>query len=110
LARPLGRVGTDLTEDQGYEAARLTGLAILASLRQALGDLDRIEAWLRVVGMVNTSGRFNRFPMIINGFSDLILDVFGPDVGAHSRSAVGMAGLPLDIPVEIEAEVAIRGR
>jgi enamine deaminase RidA (YjgF/YER057c/UK114 family) len=109
LARPLGRVGTDLTEDQGYEAARLTGLAILASLRQALGDLDRIEAWLRVFGMVNTGPGFNRFPMVINGFSDLILKVFGPDIGAHSRSAIGMAGLPFDIPVEIEAEVAIRG-
>jgi enamine deaminase RidA (YjgF/YER057c/UK114 family) len=110
LARPLGRVGTDLTEDQGYEAARLTGLAILGSLRQALGDLDRIEAWLRVFGMVNTGAGFNRFPMVINGFSDLILETFGPDVGAHSRSAVGVAGLPFDIPVEIEAEVAIRGK
>ncbi len=86
----------------------MTGLAILGSLRQALGDLDRIEAWLRVFGMVNTGVGFNRFPMVINGFSDLILKVFGPDMGAHSRSAVGMAGLPFDIPVEIEAEVAIR--
>jgi enamine deaminase RidA (YjgF/YER057c/UK114 family) len=109
LARPLGRVGTDLTEDQGYEAARLTGLAILASLRQALGDRDRIEAWLRVCGMVDTGAGFNRFPTIINGFSDLILEVFGTDAGSHSRSAVGMAGLPFDMPVEIEAEVAIRG-
>ena len=68
----------------------------------------RIEAWLRVFGMVNTGARFNRFPMVINGFSDLILKVFGPDMGAHARSAVGMAGLPFDIPGEIEAEVAIR--
>ena len=108
LASPPGPVGTDLTEDQGYHAARLTGLAILASLRQVLGDLDRIEAWLRVFGMVNTGARFNRFPMVINGFSDLILKVFGPDMGAHARSAVGIAGLPFDIPGEIEAEVAIR--
>jgi enamine deaminase RidA (YjgF/YER057c/UK114 family) len=108
LAKPLGKVGTDLTLEQGYAAARLTGLAILSSLQQALGDLDRIEAWLRVFGMVNAGAGFNRFPVVINGFSDLILEVFGPGVGAHARSAVGMAGLPFDIPVEIEAEVAIR--
>lgn len=109
LARPLGKVGTDLTLEQGYNAARLTGLAILASLKQALGDLDRIEAWLRVFGMVNAGAGFNRFPAVINGFTDLILELYGPDAGAHARSAVGMAGLPFDIPVEIEAEVAIRG-
>ena len=107
LAKPLGKVGAELTQDQGYIAARLTALAILASLQQALGDLDRIVAWLRVFGMVNATPGFNRFPAVINGFSDLILEVFGPDVGAHARSAVGMAGLPFDIPVEIEAEVAI---
>ncbi len=108
LAKPLGKVGTDLTLEQGYAAARLTGLAILSSLQQALGDLDRIEAWLRVFGMVNAAPGFNRFPAVINGFSDLMLEVFGPEIGAHARSAVGMAGLPFDIPVEIEAEVAIR--
>ena len=108
LAKPLGKVGADLTPEQAYTAARLTGLAILSSLRHALGDLDRIEAWLRVFGMVNAAPGFNRFPAVINGFSDLILEVFGPDAGAHARSAVGMAGLPFDIPVEIEAEVAIR--
>jgi enamine deaminase RidA (YjgF/YER057c/UK114 family) len=107
LARPLGKIGTDLTEEQGYAAARLTGLAILASLKLALGDLDRIEAWLRVFGMVNAGPGFHRFPAVINGFSHLLLDVFGPDGGAHARSAVGMAGLPFDIPVEIEAELAI---
>jgi enamine deaminase RidA (YjgF/YER057c/UK114 family) len=108
LAKPLGKVGSDVSQEQGYAAARLTGLAILSSLRQALGDLNRIEAWLRVFGMVNATPGFNRFPSVINGFSDLILEVFGPDAGAHARSAVGMAGLPFDIPVEIEAEVAIR--
>ena len=106
--KPLGKVGTDLTPEQGYAAARLTALAILSSLKEKLGDLDRIEGWLRVFGMVNAGPGFNRFPAVINGFSDLILEVFGPDIGAHARSAVGMAGLPFDIPVEIEAEVAIR--
>jgi enamine deaminase RidA (YjgF/YER057c/UK114 family) len=109
LAKPLGKVDVDLTPEQGYAAARLTGLAMLASLKQALGDLDRIEAWLRVFGMVNTTAGFNRFPLVINGFSDLILDVFGPEVGSHARSAVGLASLPFGIPVEIEAELAIRG-
>lgn len=108
LAPLLGKVGQALTEAEGYQAARLTGLAILASLKAELGDLDRITAWLRVFGMVNAAPGFNRFPLVINGFTDLIVEVFGPDRGAHSRSAVGMAGLPFDLAVEIEAEVAIR--
>lgn len=108
IARPLGKVGRDLTVQQGYTAARLTGLSMLGSLQRALGDLDRITAWGRVFGMVNSTLWFNNQPGVINGFSDLILDVFGPEVGAHARSAVGMAGLPFDIPVEIEGEVTIR--
>ena len=93
----------------GHVAARLTGLAILGSLQRALGDLDRIAAWGRVFGMVNSAPGFNRQPNVINGFSDLILEVFGPEVGAHSRSAVGLAELPFDIPVEIEGEVELAG-
>ncbi len=108
LAQPLGKVGREVTPEQGYAAARLTGLAILGSLQRALGDLDRIRAWVRVFGMVNSAPGFNRQPNVINGFSDLILELFGPEVGAHARSAVGMAELPMDIPVEIEAEVLIR--
>jgi enamine deaminase RidA (YjgF/YER057c/UK114 family) len=108
LALPLGKLGRELTLEQGYAAARLTGLAILGSLQRELGDLDRIAAWTRVFGMVNSGPGFNRQPSVINGFSDLILDLFGPVVGAHSRSAVGMAELPFDIPVEIEAEVELR--
>jgi enamine deaminase RidA (YjgF/YER057c/UK114 family) len=103
-----GKVGGDLTEEQGYAAARLTGLAILASLRDALGDLDRVTGWLRVFGMVNVAPGFNRTPAVINGFSDLILELYGPAAGAHARSAIGVAALPQDIPVEIEAEVAYR--
>jgi enamine deaminase RidA (YjgF/YER057c/UK114 family) len=109
IARPLGKVGRDLTVQQGYAAARLTALSILGSLQRSLGDLDRITAWGRVFGMVNSTLWFNNQPGVINGFSDLILEVFGPEVGAHARSAVGMAGLPFDIPVEIEGEVTIRG-
>ena len=108
VAGPLGKVGRDLTLEQGYLAARLTSLAILGSLQRALGDLDRITAWGRVFGMVNSAPGFDRQPAVINGFSDLILELFGPEVGSHARSAVGMAELPFGIPVEIEGEVEIR--
>ena len=107
LAKPLGKVGRDVTLEQAQEAARRTGLAIIGSLKRALGDLDRIASWNRVFGMVNSAPGFNRQPAVINGFSNLILEVFGPEIGAHSRSAVGMAELPFDIPVEIEGEVEL---
>ena len=108
VALPVGKVGRELTLEQGYAAARLTGLAILGSLQRALGDLDRIRAWGRIFGMVNSAPGFDRQPAVINGFSDLILELFGPEVGAHARSAVGMAELPFGIPVEIEGEVEFR--
>jgi enamine deaminase RidA (YjgF/YER057c/UK114 family) len=108
IAQPLGKVGAEVTQEQGYQAARQTGLAILASLQRELGDLDRITAWLRVFGMVNGAPGFDRFPLVINGFTDLILELFGPEKGSHARSAVGMAGLPFSTPVEIEAEVEIQ--
>ena len=104
---PRGKVGAELTLEQGYEAARQTGLSILSSLKAELGDLDRVSAWLRVLGMVNTASGFNQTPDVINGFTDLIMDLYGDEAGAHSRSAVGMAELPFGIPVEIEAEVEI---
>ena len=107
FTRLVGKVGRDLTIEQGYAAARLTALSILGSLQRALGDLDRVSAWERVFGMVNAAPGFNQMPSVINGFSDLILELYGPDIGAHSRSAVGMAELPFDIPVEIECEVQV---
>ena len=107
FAEPLGKLGRELSVEQGFAAARLTALSILGSLQRALGDLDRIAAWSRVFGMVNSESGFNRQPSVINGFSDLILELFGPEIGAHSRSAVGMAELPFNIPVEIEAEVEL---
>ena len=109
IAGPLGKVGRDLTVEQGYAAARLTALSILGSLSRALGDLDRITAWTRVFGMVNSAPGFVQQPAVINGFSDLVLEVFGSAIGRHARSAVGMAELPFNIPVEIEGEVEIRG-
>ncbi|MCF8197577.1 MAG: RidA family protein [Sulfuritalea sp.] len=107
IAAPLGKLGRELTVEQGYTAARLTALAVLGSLQRALGDLDRVSAWGRVFGMVNSAAGFSSQPGVINGFSDLILELYGPEIGAHSRSAVGMAELPFDMPVEVEAEVEI---
>jgi enamine deaminase RidA (YjgF/YER057c/UK114 family) len=107
LASPLGKVGAEVSEQQGYEAARLTGLAILGSLKRELGDLERIACWSRVFGMVNSASGFNRQPAVINGFTDLIISVFGRERGAHARSAVGLAELPFRIPVEIEGEVEV---
>ncbi len=108
LAGPFGKVGAQVTPDQAYAAARLTALSILSSLQRELGDLERVTAWLRVFGMVNSAAGFNQQPRVINGFSDLILELYGPARGAHARSAVGLAELPFDLPVEIEAEVEIR--
>jgi len=107
LALPLGKVGREVTVEQAYTAARLTGLAILGSLKRELGTLERIARWSRVFGMVNSAPGFNRQPAVINGFTDLIVEVFGPERGAHARSAVGMAELPFGIPVEIEGEVEL---
>ena len=107
LAEPLGKVGADLTVEQAANQAWRVGLSILGSLKRELGDLNRVSAWLRAFGMVNSAPGFNRQPEVINGFTDLIHEIWGPDRGAHSRSAVGMAELPFNIPVEIEAEVEI---
>jgi enamine deaminase RidA (YjgF/YER057c/UK114 family) len=107
LAKPLGKVGREVTSEQGYAAARLTALSMLGNLKRALGDLDRVTQWVRIFGMVNSAPGFGNQPAIINGCSDLILQLYGPDAGAHARSAVGMAELPFGMPVEIEGEVAI---
>ena len=107
IAAPLGKLGRELSVEQGYAAARLTALSILGSLKRSLGELDRVAAWGRVFGMVNSAAGFHRQPSVINGFSDLIIELYGAAAGAHARSAVGMAELPFDIPVEIEAEVEL---
>jgi len=108
IAAPLGKLGRELTVEQGYAQARTVALTILGSLQRALGDLDRVQRWNRVFGMVNSAPGFNKQPAVINGFSDLILELYGPEAGGHARSAVGMAELPFDIPVEIEAEVELK--
>jgi enamine deaminase RidA (YjgF/YER057c/UK114 family) len=101
-----GKVGADLALEQGYEAARLTALSMPASLRAELGDLDRVAAWGRALGLVNCAPGFNNTPAVINGFSDLILELWG-DAGRHARSAIGAAELPFDIPMEVEAVVEL---
>jgi enamine deaminase RidA (YjgF/YER057c/UK114 family) len=108
MAKPLGKVGAELTAEQGYQAAQRVALGFFASLAAALGDLDRVAGWLKLFGMVNVAPGFNALPGVINGASELILDVFGPERGAHSRSAVGMAELPFGVPVEIEAELKLK--
>jgi enamine deaminase RidA (YjgF/YER057c/UK114 family) len=109
IAAPLGKVGRELTLEQGYSQARNVALAVLSSLQRTLGDLDRVQQWSRVFGMVNSAPGFNKQPAVINGFSDLILELYGAAAGGHARSAVGMAELPFDIPVEVEAEVELKG-
>jgi enamine deaminase RidA (YjgF/YER057c/UK114 family) len=107
VAHPLGKVGGEVSPEEGYQAARLTALSILASLRRELGDLDRVTAWLMAYGFVNAAPDFTLTTNVINGFSDLIVELYGFEAGTHARTAPGMATLPLGVPVIIAAEVAI---
>ena len=102
-----GKVGTDVSPEQGHEAARLTALSMLASLRQELGDLDRVTAWVKALGLVNCAPGFTGMPAVINGFSDLVIDLWG-EAGRHARSAIGAAELPFDMSVEVEAIVEVK--
>ena len=97
----IGKVGTDLTLEQGRDAARLTALSLLATMRAELGSLDRVERVIKIFGMVNVGGAFDQTPAVIDACSDLLVEVFG-DRGRHARSAVGLAALPFGIAVEIE--------
>jgi enamine deaminase RidA (YjgF/YER057c/UK114 family) len=98
-----GKVGSDLTLEEGKAAARLAGLRILANVRHSLGSLNRVERVVKVLGMVNATPDFGRQPQVINGFSELMVEVFGEERGKGARSAVGMGSLPSGIPVEVEA-------
>lgn len=103
---PEGKVGKDLSKEEGYEAARLVGLNILARIKDETGDLDKVERVVKLLGMVNTTPDFSEHPSVINGCSDLLVEVFG-DKGRHARSAVGFVSLPFHIPVEIEMIVQV---
>ena len=101
-----GKVGSDLTLDQGYEAARRVAIGLLGSVKAEIGDLDKLKRVVKLLGMVNCASDFTDQPKVINGASDLIVEVFG-DKGKHARSAVGMNALPMDIAVEIEIIVEV---
>lgn len=98
----LGKLGSKLTVEQGKESARLVGINILATVRNTLGSLDKIKRLIKTLGMVNATPEFLEHPQVINGFSELMAQVFGEDAGVGTRSAVGMGSLPGDIPVEVE--------
>ena len=95
-----------MTPARAHDAARLTALSVFASLDRELGDLDRVTRWVKVLGLVNCAPGFNAMPAVVNGFSDLVVQVWG-DAGRHARSAIGVAELPFDIPVEVEAVVEV---
>ncbi|HEU0248639.1 MAG TPA: RidA family protein [Gaiellaceae bacterium] len=101
-----GKLGETLTVEQGYEAARLAALSMLAGLKETLGDLDRITGWLRAVGYVNCTPGFPHTFRVVNGFSDLIVELWG-DAGRHTRAAPGVTALPFNIPVVVEATVEL---
>ena len=105
-ARPKGKVGREYTTEQAYQHARTVGLDLLAAMRAELGSLDRVKRVVKVLGMVNAAPEFTEHPKVINGCSDLFVEVFG-EAGRHARSAVGMGSLPMGIPVEIEAIVEV---
>ncbi len=108
LAKPLGKVGAQVSADEAYQAARNVAIGMLATLQSELGSLDNVERWLKLFGMVNVAPGFDAIPPVVNGASDLIKELYGSDRGAHVRSAVGMAELPFGAPVEIEAVVRLR--
>lgn len=98
----IGRVGSDMTEEQGAAAARLVALTMLATIKASLGNLDRVKRIVKVLGFVNCTPEFQKHPAVMNGFSNTMVEVFG-DAGKAARSAVGMGSLPFNVPVEVEA-------
>ena len=104
---PRGKLGRDLTIEQGYQAARSAGLNLLAVVRESLGSLDKVKRVVKVLAMVSSAEGFGDQPKVINGFSDLMVEVFGEEIGKHARSAVGMAELPNNIAVEIEMIIEV---
>ncbi len=106
LVGPFGKVPSEVSIEEATLAARATVLSVLGSVRRAIGDLDRITSWVSVTGMVNADSGYGQTTNAINGFSDLVLELFGPEVGAHARTAVGYAALPLNNAVVVGAELA----
>ncbi len=109
ISGPFGKVGAEVSPEEGYEAARGCALSVLSSLKRELGDLDRVSAWLAVHGLVNAAPDFEGTSGVLNGCSDLILDLYGPEAGMHARTAPGVATLPLNYAVFVAAEVEMVG-
>ena len=107
IAGPFGKVGSEVSLEQAYESAKLAGLSILGSLKREIGTLDRVTAWLHVRVMVNTLDGFVQTADVADGFSDLIISLYGPEIGMHARSAIGVQALPVCLPVIIDALVEI---
>lgn len=107
IAGPYGQVGKDLTTEEAQLAARDIGLSVLANLKAEIGQLSRVAGWNRVFGMVNSAPGYDQQHIVVNGFSDFIIEIFGSEIGRHSRSAIGVAGLPMNFAIEIEAEVQL---
>jgi enamine deaminase RidA (YjgF/YER057c/UK114 family) len=106
-AEPFGKVPSEVSLDQAQTSAKLTALAVIAALKDALGDLDRISGWTMVNGFVNADPGYAQTTLVLNPFSELILAVFGPDTGAHARTAIGVATVPLNLPLVVSAEVEL---
>ena len=107
LAGPFGSVGSDVSTEEAQASAKQVGLTILSNVKRELGDLSKIRQWTRAFGMVNAAPGFKDHPIIINGFTNLIIEIFGENVGSHTRSAVGMSSLQFNMCVEIEAQLII---
>ena len=107
IAGPFGSVGSDVSIEEAQASAKQIGLTILSNVKRELGDLSKIRQWTRAFGMVNATPDFKDHPIIINGFTNLIIEIFGEDEGSHARSAVGMSSLPFNVCVEIEAQLII---
>jgi enamine deaminase RidA (YjgF/YER057c/UK114 family) len=106
-AAPFGRVPDEVDPDQATESARLAALSVMASVRSAIGDLDRVTAWVMVSGFVQAQPGYAATTAVINGFSQVVIDVFGDQVGDHARTAIGVAALPLNLPVVVAAELCV---
>lgn len=104
---PFGTVGADYSTQEAYQVARDIGLSVLSNLKAEIGQLSAVAGWVRVFGMVTSASGYSEQHLVVNGFSDLMLDVFGPEVGRHARSAIGVSSLPLGFAMEIEAEVLL---
>lgn len=104
----MGKLGKELTTEQGYQAAREAAVNCLCAIKDAIGDLDNVTAFLKVFGMVNSAPDFVEQPSVMNGVSDLLIEAFGPEIGGHARSAVGMGSLPRGIATEVEMIVQVK--